>query len=70
MSNFKLNVYNFSEYVKHQKKLYVLLEMGDTDLSSLLKYYRAQDRFLPFPILVGYWTEMLTAVNHIHKNGN
>lgn len=56
--------------MKHQKILHVLLEMGDVDLSSLLKSYRQREKSIPYPILIGYWTEMLTAVNHIHKNGS
>ncbi|XP_077287853.1 dual specificity protein kinase monopolar spindle 1 [Arctopsyche grandis] len=63
-----ITMYNY-EFIKQQKILYVLLEMGDVDLSSLLKSYRIREKSLPFPILIGYWTEMLTAVNHIHQNG-
>ena len=43
------------------------MELGDTDLSSLIKT-NSVEKDLYFTLY--YWRQMLTAVNHIHKNGN
>ncbi|XP_012254698.2 serine/threonine-protein kinase MPS1 [Athalia rosae] len=48
--------------------LYVVMEMGDTDLSKLLKSM-SREKQLPLTMILYYWTEMLTAVKHIHDNG-
>lgn len=48
--------------------VYVVMEMGDTDLSRLLKQI-SQEKQLPLTMILYYWTEMLTAVKHIHDNG-
>ncbi|XP_012287709.1 serine/threonine-protein kinase MPS1 [Orussus abietinus] len=48
--------------------VHVVMEMGDTDLSKLLKSIR-QEKQLPLTMILYYWTEMLTAVKHIHDNG-
>lgn len=56
----------FSEIKSHL--LYVVMEMGDTDLSKLLKSM-SREKQLPLTMILYYWTEMLTAVKHIHDNG-
>ncbi|XP_066584688.1 uncharacterized protein Mps1 isoform X2 [Prorops nasuta] len=48
--------------------VYVVMEMGDTDLSRLLRSM-LQHKQLPLTMILYYWTEMLTAVKHIHDNG-
>ncbi|KAI4488027.1 hypothetical protein M0804_004875 [Polistes exclamans] len=48
--------------------VYVVMEMGDTDLSRLLKL-TSQEKQLPLTMILYYWTEMLTAVKHIHDHG-
>ena len=48
--------------------VYVVMEMGDTDLSRLLKTI-SQEKQIPLTMILYYWTEMLTAVKHIHDNG-
>ncbi|XP_015433639.1 PREDICTED: serine/threonine-protein kinase SCH9 [Dufourea novaeangliae] len=48
--------------------VYVVMEMGDTDFSRLLKTM-SQERHIPLTMILYYWTEMLTAVKHIHDNG-
>ena len=48
--------------------MYVVMEMGDTDLSRLLKSM-SQEKQIPLMMVLYYWTEMLTAVKHIHDNG-
>ncbi|XP_031849510.1 dual specificity protein kinase monopolar spindle 1 isoform X2 [Nomia melanderi] len=48
--------------------VYVVMEMGDTDLSRLLKTM-SQERHISLTMVLYYWTEMLTAVKHIHDNG-
>lgn len=44
------------------------MEMGDTDLSRLLKSM-SQEKQISLTMILYYWTEMLTAVKHIHDNG-
>ncbi|XP_011314251.1 dual specificity protein kinase TTK [Fopius arisanus] len=51
------------------RSIYVVMEMGDTDLSRFLKSVSAEKRTLPLTMILYYWTEMLTAVKHIHDNG-
>lgn len=48
--------------------VYVVMEMGDTDLSRLLKSM-SQEKQVSLTMILYYWTEMLTAVKHIHDNG-
>ncbi|XP_076755816.1 dual specificity protein kinase monopolar spindle 1 isoform X2 [Xylocopa sonorina] len=48
--------------------VYVVMEMGDTDLSRLLKTM-SQEKQISLTMILYYWTEMLTAVKHIHDNG-
>lgn len=48
--------------------VHVVMEMGDTDLSRLLKTM-SQEKQIPLTMILYYWTEMLTAVKHIHDNG-
>ncbi|CAL7947855.1 unnamed protein product [Xylocopa violacea] len=48
--------------------VYVVMEMGDTDLSRLLKTM-SQEKQISLTMILYYWTEMLTAVKHIHENG-
>ncbi|KAI4491337.1 hypothetical protein M0802_010270 [Mischocyttarus mexicanus] len=48
--------------------VYVVMEMGDTDLSRLLKL-TSQEKKLPLTMILYYWTEMLTAVKYIHDHG-
>lgn len=48
--------------------VYVVMEMGDTDLSWLIKSI-SQEKQIPLTMILYYWTEMLTAVKHIHDNG-
>ncbi|KAK0096059.1 hypothetical protein PV326_006632 [Microctonus aethiopoides] len=56
------------DYEIRNKMIYVVMEMGDTDLSKFLKSVSAEKR-LPLTMILYYWTEMLTAVKHIHDNG-
>lgn len=48
--------------------VFVVMEMGDTDLSRLLKTM-SQEKQISLTMILYYWTEMLTAVKHIHDNG-
>ncbi|CAH0754709.1 unnamed protein product [Bemisia tabaci] len=56
------------EYIQETKKLYVVMELGETDLSRLLKDIKKTKEISPIRILY-YWTEMLTAVQEIHEKG-
>ncbi|XP_014231636.1 serine/threonine-protein kinase mph1 [Trichogramma pretiosum] len=49
--------------------VHVVMEIGDTDLSRLLKSMLQEKKQIPLTMVLYYWTEMLTAVQHIHKNG-
>lgn len=48
--------------------VHVVMEMGDTDFRSLL-HSMSEKKKLPLTMILYYWTEMLTAVKHIHDNG-
>ncbi|XP_020282501.1 probable myosin light chain kinase DDB_G0279831 isoform X2 [Pseudomyrmex gracilis] len=48
--------------------VYVVMEMGDTDLSRFLKSM-SDEKQLSLTMILYYWTEMLTAVKYIHENG-
>ncbi|KAL6264917.1 hypothetical protein P5V15_005011 [Pogonomyrmex californicus] len=56
------------DYQIKDSMVYVVMEMGDTDLSRLLKTM-SQEKQIPLTMILYYWTEMLTAVKHIHDNG-
>jgi len=69
--NLKINEFLISFNCFSQIKdsmVYVLMEMGDTDLSRLLKSM-SQEKQISLTMILYYWTEMLTAVKHIHDNG-
>ncbi|XP_014203423.1 serine/threonine-protein kinase pakF [Copidosoma floridanum] len=61
-----VHMYNFE--VK-QPWVYVVMEIGEIDLSRLLKSMLAEKKKIPLSMILYYWTEMLTAVKHIHDNG-
>ncbi|XP_024891463.1 serine/threonine-protein kinase MPS1 [Temnothorax curvispinosus] len=56
------------DYQIKDSMVYVVMEMGDTDLSRLLKSM-SQEKQISLTMILYYWTEMLTAVKHIHDNG-
>ncbi|XP_014485280.1 PREDICTED: uncharacterized protein LOC106749883 isoform X2 [Dinoponera quadriceps] len=57
----------FDYHIK-ESMVYVVMEMGDTDLSRLLKSM-SQEKQITLMMILYYWTEMLIAVKHIHDNG-
>lgn len=61
-----IQIFHFSE-IKFPM-VYVVMEMGDTDLSRLLKTMSCEKQ-ISLTMVLYYWTEMLTAVKHIHDNG-
>ncbi|OXU25556.1 hypothetical protein TSAR_012389 [Trichomalopsis sarcophagae] len=61
-----VHMYNFE--IK-QRWVHVVMEIGDTDLSRLLKSMLQEKKQIPLTMILYYWTEMLTAVKHIHENG-
>ncbi|XP_001604243.1 serine/threonine-protein kinase mph1 [Nasonia vitripennis] len=61
-----VHMYNFE--IK-QPWVHVVMEIGDTDLSRLLKSMLQEKKQIPLTMILYYWTEMLTAVKHIHENG-
>ncbi|XP_050465128.1 uncharacterized protein LOC126858706 [Cataglyphis hispanica] len=56
------------DYEIRGSMVFVVMEMGDTDLSRLLKSM-SQEKQISLTMILYYWTEMLTAVRHIHDNG-
>lgn len=56
-----------SEYDRGNQLLRMVLEVGETDLSSFLK---ARGAGLPPALVLHYWEEMLHAVHYIHEHGN
>lgn len=54
------------DYEVKNTHAYVVMELGDTDLSGLIKT-NAVETDIYFTLY--YWRQMLIAVNHIHKNG-
>lgn len=55
-----------SEYDRTNQFLRMVLEVGETDLSSFLK---ARGAGLPPALVLHYWEEMLHAVHYIHEHG-
>ncbi|XP_066994171.2 dual specificity protein kinase TTK [Anabrus simplex] len=58
-----------NEYVQQQQTLYVVMEKGDTDFSTLLKMMWSSKEGISMPMIIYYWTEMLSAVKDIHDYG-
>ncbi|CAH0405709.1 unnamed protein product [Chilo suppressalis] len=54
------------QYDRANQFLRLVLEVGETDLSSFL---RARGAGLPPTLVVHYWEEMLHAVHYIHEHG-
>ncbi|XP_026728847.1 dual specificity protein kinase Ttk [Trichoplusia ni] len=54
------------EYDRTNQFLRMVLEVGETDLSSFLK---ARGAGLPPALVLHYWEEMLHAVHYIHEHG-
>ncbi|KAM3957021.1 LOW QUALITY PROTEIN: dual specificity protein kinase monopolar spindle 1 [Aphomia sociella] len=54
------------EYDRTNQFLRMVLEVGETDLSSFLK---ARGAGLPPALVLHYWEEMLQAVHYIHEHG-
>ncbi|CAH1117970.1 unnamed protein product [Phaedon cochleariae] len=63
-----ITMYDF-EIVESQKKLYMVLERGGDDLSTILKKLSLQSSHLPWFTLLFYWMNMLHAVQQIHSHG-
>ncbi|XP_049885506.1 dual specificity protein kinase TTK [Pectinophora gossypiella] len=60
-----IRLYDY-EYDRGNQFLRMVLEVGETDLSSFLK---ARGAGLPPALVLHYWEEMLHAVHYIHENG-
>lgn len=60
-----IRLYDY-EYDRTNQLLRVVLEVGETDLSSFLK---ARGAGLPPALVLHYWEEMLHAVHYIHEHG-
>ncbi len=57
-----------SEYDDERKKLFVVMEKGDTDLAALFKS-RNKNGTISEGMRMFYWEEMLQAVHVLHKEG-
>lgn len=66
-NGFSLILFDLFSQIK-DSMVYVVMEMGDTDLSRLLRSM-SQEKQISVTMMLYYWTEMLTAVKHIHDNG-
>ncbi|CAH1104821.1 unnamed protein product [Psylliodes chrysocephalus] len=62
----KLYAYQFFE---GEKQLFMVLEKGGNDFSTVLKNLASQEKNIPLYMLIFYWMEMLLAVKQIHDNG-
>ncbi|XP_050353051.1 dual specificity protein kinase Ttk [Nymphalis io] len=60
-----IRLYDY-EYDRQNQFLRMVLEVGETDLSSFL---RARGAGLPPALVLHYWEEMLHAVHYIHEHG-
>ncbi|KAJ0180896.1 hypothetical protein K1T71_002981 [Dendrolimus kikuchii] len=60
-----IKLYDY-EYDRNNQFLRMVLEVGETDLSSFLK---ARGAGLPPALVLHYWEEMLHAVAYIHEHG-
>ncbi|CAH2100412.1 unnamed protein product [Euphydryas editha] len=60
-----IRLYDY-EYDRQNQFLRMVLEVGETDLSSFL---RARGTGLPPALVLHYWEEMLHAVHYIHEHG-
>ncbi|XP_059056567.1 dual specificity protein kinase TTK [Achroia grisella] len=60
-----IRLYDY-EYDRTNQFLRMVLEVGETDLSSFLK---ARGTGLPPALVLHYWEEMLHAVHYIHEHG-
>ncbi|CAG5035110.1 unnamed protein product [Parnassius apollo] len=60
-----IRLYDY-EYDRTNRLLRMVLEVGETDLSSFL---RARGSGLPPALVLHYWEEMLLAVLYIHEHG-
>ncbi|XP_063830615.1 dual specificity protein kinase TTK [Ostrinia nubilalis] len=60
-----IRLYDY-EYDRTNQLLRMVLEVGETDLSSFL---RARGAGLPPALVLHYWEEMLHAVHYIHEHG-
>ena len=58
----------FSEYHKDTNQLHVVLEHGDTDMSTFFQRH-AKDRSMTSEVIRFYWTQMLNAVGVLHREG-
>ncbi|XP_072392942.1 dual specificity protein kinase Ttk isoform X2 [Diabrotica undecimpunctata] len=52
-----------------EKKLYMVLEKGGEEFSTVLKNLGSNKANIPFYMLLFYWMEMLQAVSQIHSHG-
>jgi serine/threonine-protein kinase TTK/MPS1 len=57
------------EIKEEEKILLVVLEVGGTDLSKILKESALNTTHMPLYMLLYYWMEMLYAVKQIHSHG-
>ncbi|XP_026323929.1 serine/threonine-protein kinase MPS1-like isoform X2 [Hyposmocoma kahamanoa] len=64
-SNRVIRLYDY-EYDRANQFLRMVLEVGETDLSSFLK---ARAGSLPPALVLHYWEEMLHCVHYIHEHG-
>lgn len=57
---------HFSAHIPSEKKLYMVMERGESDLHHVLQSYES---IIPCYTLVTYFHQMLLCVKYIHQNG-
>ena len=58
----------YSEFNQEDQKLYVVMERGETDLSTLFRTLSKEGTLPPLKIKF-YWLEMLETVQDLHQAG-
>lgn len=61
----ELCAFRFSLHCPDKYSLFLVMELGETDLNKVLKAHKSD---LPLPTIISYWHQMLTAVKCIHDN--
>lgn len=69
---FIINIFFFfylSQYIENKKTLYLIMELGSTDLNNFIKKEVQRNECVKEPTRVYIWCKMLEAVKAIHVEG-
>ncbi|KAF5270703.1 hypothetical protein FQA39_LY01441 [Lamprigera yunnana] len=56
------------EYIESEKTLLLVLEKGECDLAKIIKDVTTLNKHLRLHVIIGFWIDMLYAVQEIHMN--